>query len=99
MTRTAITANRLLDGFVIYLTAEGGWSERLADAAMAEGKDAEARLLAVAAAQAKAGTVIGPYAFRVDTAEGVPIPRGRRESIRTLGPSVGTDLGACSVPN
>lgn len=99
MPSTAITANRLLDGFVIYLTPDGGWSERLADAAVADGKDAEAALLAVAAAQAKAGTVIGPYAFKVDTADGVPIPLGQRESIRTLGPSVGTDLGTHTAPN
>ena len=93
MPSTAITANRLLDGAVIYLTADGGWSERLADAAIADGKDTEAALLAVAETQARAGTVIGPYAFKVDITEGFPSPLGQREAIRTLGPSVRTDLG------
>jgi len=93
MPSTAITANRLLDGAVIYLTADGGWSERLADAAIADGKDAETDLLAAAETQARAGTVIGPYAFKVEVEAGTPIPLGRREAIRTLGPSVRTDLG------
>lgn len=99
MPSTAITANRLLDGAVIYLTADGDWTERLADAAVADGKDAEAALLAVAEAQARAGTVIGPYAFKVDIAEGFPTPLGQREAIRTLGPSVRTDLVLQTAPN
>jgi hypothetical protein len=90
---TVVTANRLLDGFVVYLTAGGGWSERLADAAVAASKEAAAALLAVAEAQARAGRVIGPYTFDVAAADGHPQPLGRRETIRTLGPSVRTDLG------
>lgn len=90
---SAVTANRLLDGFVIYLTADGGWSEDLADAAVAGSKEAAAALLAVAEAQAKTGRVIGPYAFDVAASNGRPQPLGQRETIRTLGPSVRTDLG------
>lgn len=89
----AITANRLIDGFVIYLTADGSWSERLADAAIADGKDAGAELLAVAESQARAGEVIGPYAFKVGTDGSRALPLGQRETIRTLGPTVRTDLG------
>lgn len=93
MPSTAVTANRLLDGFVIYLTADGGWSERLADAALAETGDRAAELLASAEAQARAGKVIGPYAFKVGTDGSRPLPLGQRETIRTLGPTVRTDLG------
>lgn len=93
MPNTAVTANRLVDGYVIYLTAEGAWSERLADAAIAGTKDEEAGLLAVAERDAKAGRVIGPYAFKVEVDGGLPLPLGQRESIRTLGPTVRTDLG------
>lgn len=93
MSRTAITANRLLDGFVIYLTADGGWSERLADATVADGKEAAAELLEVAESQARAGTVIGPYAFKVETDGSRAVALGQRETIRTLGPTVRTDLG------
>ena len=93
MPNTAITANRLMDGFVIYLTPSGGWSEALAEAAIAETKEQAAELLAIAEREAKAGWVIGPYAFDVDAADGAPLPLGRRETLRTLGPSVRTDLG------
>ena len=93
MPSTAITANRLLDGFVIYLTADGRWSERLADAAVATTKQAAAELLALAERDARAGRVIGPYAFDVEAGEGTAVPLGRRETLRTLGPSVRTDLG------
>lgn len=99
MPRTAITANRLLDGFVIYLTADGGWSERLADAAVADGKEAAAEQLAVAEAQARAGKVIGPYAFKVETDGAHALPLGQRETIRTLGPTVRTDLGYQAARN
>ncbi len=90
---TAITANRLLDGFVIYLTAEGGWSERLTDAEVADTAERAAELLAIAEAQARTGRVIGPYAFNVEAGGGEPLPLGQRETIRTLGPTVRTDLG------
>jgi hypothetical protein len=93
MPNTAITANRLADGFVIYLTADGGWSESLADAAVATSDDELEALQAVAERAARAGTVIAPYAFDVETDAGRPLPRGRRETLRTLGPSVRTDLG------
>ena len=98
MPNTAITANRLLDGFVIYLTAEGGWSEHLADAAVATTKERETELLAIAERVAKAGTVIGPYTFKVDAADGRAVPLGQRETLRTLGPSVRTDLGYQATP-
>ena len=93
MKATAITANRLLDGFVIYLTADGGWSERLADAAVAATPAELDALQAVAERDARAGRVIGPYAFDVEPGPGGPEPVGQRETLCTLGPSVRTDLG------
>lgn len=93
MKNSAITANRLLDGFVIYLTADGRWSERLADAAVA-GSEAElSALQATAERDARRGRVIGPYVFEVEAGADGPLPRGQRETLRTLGPSVRTDLG------
>ena len=98
MPNTAITANRLLDGFVIYLTADGGWSENLADAAVADTKEREAELLAIAERDARRGAVIGPYTFKVAPADGRARPIGQRETLRTLGPSVRTDLGYQATP-
>lgn len=96
---TAITANRLLDGFVIYLTADGGWSERLEDAAVAAGEEELSVLQAIAERDARAGRIIGPYAFDVEPGHGGPLPLGRRETLRTLGPSVRTDLGYQAAQN
>ena len=50
-------------------------------------------MLAIAERVAKAGTVIGPYTFKVDAADGRAVPLGQRETLRTLGPSVRIDLG------
>ncbi|NQV62012.1 MAG: DUF2849 domain-containing protein [Alphaproteobacteria bacterium] len=88
----AITANRLSDGFVIYLTAQDQWSERIADCQWADDPLTAETLLARAQHHAEGGRVIGPYLFKIARENGHPIPLGRREILRTTGPSVGTDL-------
>lgn len=93
MPNSAITANRLLDGYVIYLTADGRWSERLSEAAVAASEAELAELQAAAERDARRGRVIGPYVFEVEAGADGPQPRGQRETLRTLGPSVRTDLG------
>ncbi|MDP6343776.1 MAG: DUF2849 domain-containing protein [Alphaproteobacteria bacterium] len=93
MTQKAVTANRLHDGFVVYLSADGGWSERIADCRLARDGDEERRLLAAAEQDAALGRVIGPYTFAVEVSERQIRPLGQREILRTLGPSVRTDLG------
>ena len=50
----AVTANRLRDGLVVFLTADGGWSEGVGDAARADDDDAAATLLATAEAASEA---------------------------------------------
>jgi len=92
MQASVITANRLDDGFVVYLDAGGTWSERLADGALFDRADAEARLAALPAEGAGAH-VIGAYAIAVEVVDGGPRPLGQRERLRTLGPSVRPDLG------
>jgi Protein of unknown function (DUF2849) len=92
MQASIITANRLDDGFVVYLTADGGWSARLADGALHDEAAAAARLAALPGEGAEA-VVIGPYAIAVELDGGAPRPLGQRERLRTLGPSVRPDLG------
>lgn len=88
----AVTANHLLDGDVVYLTAALGWSRELADAAMADTQEEADRLLAAAAGQE--GEVVGPYLIDVARdADGRPEPLHYRERIRTRGPSNRPDLG------
>lgn len=83
-----LTANRLIDGTVVYWRG-GGWTETLenadqfaqapaADAALAAAKDFVAR-----------NFVVNPYLFEVR--DGKPVKE--REIIRAAGPSVRTDVG------
>lgn len=85
-----ITANRLIDGVVVYFTAAGTWSEQLAEAVQdAQLEQAEARR-SVAASPAFAEQVVGVYPFEVDGKTGAPL--SVREIIRASGPSVQLEL-------
>ncbi|MGI9330632.1 MAG: DUF2849 domain-containing protein [Gammaproteobacteria bacterium] len=84
----ALTANRLGDGRVVFLTSTGDWSADLSAARLAEEADAQAELQTIGE-QAEADCVIvGPYLIEVrdtgSTIEAVEI----RESIRAKGPTV-----------
>lgn len=93
MAPQVITANRLTDGDVVYLTASEDWSEWLKDAAVAESGDDTDRLLAIADQAIEDRKIVGPYEFEV-TRDGADIrPISVREIIRAAGPSVRTDLG------
>ncbi|MDP6872753.1 MAG: DUF2849 domain-containing protein [Alphaproteobacteria bacterium] len=91
-TAQAITANRLSDGFVVYLTARNDWSERFEDCQSTDDEQTAESLLARARHHADEGHVVSPYLFRIQHENGKPVALGRREIIRTSGPSVGTDL-------
>ena len=90
---TVLTANRLRDGEVVYLTPAGQWSESLADARVADGKDESASLEARGQADEKALVVVGAYLMPVVLDDGLPRPISQREIIRAKGPSIRTDLG------
>ncbi|MGE0231629.1 MAG: DUF2849 domain-containing protein [Flavobacteriaceae bacterium] len=81
-----ITANDLLEGDVIYLTAEGGWSRAYEDAVVATNQeDADALLRK---AEEQRDRIVGAYF--VDTAlgeDGRPKPDHFREVFRATGPS------------
>ncbi|BCP51817.1 hypothetical protein K32_04340 [Kaistia sp. 32K] len=85
MTDKLITANHLSDGLVVFLTASGGWSYRLADARVipdAELEDA----LRHAKAQQEALIVVDPYEIEATVdADGLPVPVRLREKIRAAG--------------
>ncbi|MCA8901307.1 MAG: DUF2849 domain-containing protein [Hyphomonas sp.] len=81
-----ITANDLLEGDVIYLTADGSWSRAYADALVATSQEEADALLNTAEAQAD--RIVGAYF--VDTAldeNGKPKPDHFREVFRATGPS------------
>ena len=83
-----ITANALGDGLVVFLTADGGWSNDIAEARVV-GPDALAEALAYGKAQHDARIVVEPYEIEVTEEAGVPVPVRLRERIRAeRGPTV-----------
>jgi sulfite reductase (NADPH) hemoprotein beta-component len=90
MSPAIITANRLLDGDVVFW-AGGGWVEALSDAERFEDGDGLQRVLAQAKGQTT--TVIDPYAIDIVIEGGQPVPASYRERIRALGPTTHPDHG------
>lgn len=85
-----ITANRLSDGAVVYLRDDDLWAKRITSAARFPDKDAATVLTAV---QTRIGEITDVYLIDVDL-DGAPTARtALRETIRSAGPTVRTDLG------
>ena len=93
MALTVMTANRLREGDVVYLTAEGAWSQWLDEAEIAGDKDGETRLEAAAQAAVAGRLVVGPYLMKVVEEGGRPRPLGTREKIRAKGPTTHPNFG------
>ena len=84
----AVTANRLRDGAVVFLTAAGEWSRSVAASAIAENPEQAAALMTVAVRAVAERIVVAPYLFEI-TGEGDGLtPVAHREQIRAFGPSV-----------
>ncbi len=80
-----ITANALLEGDVVYLTADDRWSRRIAEAELIEDEaHAQIRLID---AQAQTGAVVGVYLADAVRGPNGPEPVHFREAFRTRGPS------------
>lgn len=93
-----MTANRLSDGAVVYLTRDDRWTEVFADAYAAAGASEIARSEAAAATAVRDRAVVGPYLVAVSVApDGSLRPLGQRERIRAIGPTVGTDLTSSPI--
>ena len=88
-----ITANRLVDGDVVYLTGDEQWSELLSRACLAEDKRESDRLMEIAERAVSAQLVVAPYVIDVIAEEGTIRARRYREHIRASGPTIRTDLG------
>jgi len=88
-----VTANRLVEGDVVYLTEGGQWSERLGDACRADDKQKADALMETAEQAVAAQLVVAPYAIDVTTENGTVRALQYREQIRASGPTIRTDLG------
>lgn len=87
-----ITANRLDDGHVVYLDAEGGWAEDFRRALVLEDAAARQAALARGEASAAANVVVEPYAIELELRAGHLAPRTLRERIRAEGPTIGAGV-------
>lgn len=88
-----LTANRLSDGEVVFLTRAGNWSPAIDEAALALEPDAAKALEARGAEAVKSNLVTGSYLFAAERRHGRVWASHIRERIRTLGPTVREDLG------
>lgn len=93
MSAQSVTANRLIDGAVVWLTAAGDWSVSVRDAAVYADETAVGAGLDAAAASEARQEVVGFYAVDVTPETTGPRPVKIRERIRAAGPTVRTDLG------
>ena len=93
MTDQVLTANRLSDGAVVYLTENGTWSERITESRVAREEQAGATLLADGLDASSGQVADAPYLIDV-TADGEDVrPLRYREQIRAFGPSIHPDFG------
>jgi sulfite reductase (NADPH) hemoprotein beta-component len=83
-----VSANRLSDGIVVYLGAEGAWLGALDEARVfTDATEAEAGL-AAAREDARQNLVVDPFMVEVATGEGGLRPITLRNSIRAQGPTI-----------
>lgn len=84
-TPKVVTANALLEGDVVYLTLEDGWTRDLREAELlTDEAHAQLRLLD---AEARSAEVVGAYLADVQPSERGPSPVHFREAFRARGPS------------
>jgi hypothetical protein len=77
-----VTANRLTDGIVVYLASDGGWTEEIGRARLAETEDETKALEAEAAKDVAARKVVAVYPMEVAVRDGAVDPLSVRERIR-----------------
>ena len=79
---SVVTANRLIDGIVVYLASHGGWTEEIGRARLAETEDEVKALEAEAAKDVAARKVVAVYPMDVAIRDGTVDPLSVRERIR-----------------
>jgi hypothetical protein len=87
-----LTANRLHDGIVVFLAADGRWVESIADAIVARSAEEGRALQAQGARDAAMNLVVEPYLAEVSEANGRLLPARMRERVRIEGPSILDDV-------
>ena len=86
-----VTANRLREGDVVYLTDNGQWSSYLNESRTSRDQAEIESMLTQAAADVAARKVVAPYAMEIVEVDGILQPLSAREIIRAAGPTVRAD--------
>ncbi|MBM4196059.1 MAG: DUF2849 domain-containing protein [Gammaproteobacteria bacterium] len=89
-----VIANRLRDGFTVFLAPGDRWVESIAEGSIARGEEDARALLARGERAAKHNIVVDPYLIRVSESGGQRRPAEWREAIRAFGPTVETGRNA-----
>ena len=93
-TTSVLTANDLVEGQSVFLTAEG-WSPEVSRAMTAVSPEQALDLETQGARAVGENAVVGPYLVEVSMETGAPVPLTRRERIRASGtPSIPVGLAA-----
>ena len=79
---SVVTANRIIDGIVVYLGPDGGWVEELARAKLADSEEGTKALESEAAKAVAERRVVAVYPMEVALHDGVPVATSVRERIR-----------------
>jgi hypothetical protein len=96
---SVLTANRLHDGIVVFLDAEGAWVQGIDGAAVARSPDEAEALQAQGARDAAANLVVEPYLAEVRESGGRLVPVRFRERVRVEGPSILGDVPGYVAPS
>lgn len=92
-----VTANRLRDGRVVFLSPKGAWALSIVQAALFEDKSALEEALLLAHHSIADNRIVDPYDVDVRIENNIPIPLRLRERIRTNGPTTGSDIDKTAV--
>lgn len=88
-----VTANRLIDGEVVWLGAGDAWVDQIAAARVLYSKEDVAAALAAGQASADRREVVDVYEIDVSGEDGKLVPVRLREQIRAKGPTTHPGLG------
>jgi hypothetical protein len=89
---SVLTANRLIDGIVVFLAPDGRWIETIDGAAVARSADEARALQDHGAHDAARNLVVEPYLAALAGAGARPLPTRMRERMRVEGPSILADV-------
>ena len=92
VTAQVITANRLVDGLVVWFAPGGSWVLDVARAEVFAAAETVTAALEVAQAAVAARAVVDPYAVDVDSRDGRVTPKSLREKIRAGGPTTPSEF-------